>query len=175
PRDWDNIGYFITCERNYMSPDGNYKGMQDIVKKEQYNATNRDEHINLVKNEINRITDEEVLYIFPITRCEHGHVTYFVGDSGGFDYSLCGMYIITRKSLENTGVAAKNEERILEIINNELENYNKWVNGSIYQFTLYDERGEEVDSLGDLYSFEEIMEYLPKEFENEYLEYYLKY
>ena len=61
-----------------------------------------------------------------------------------------------------------------EVIKQELETYNQWCSGEIYQFILYDKQGEFIDSCCGFYSIEEIRQYLPKEWDKVDLEEYLQ-
>jgi hypothetical protein len=171
PRNWDNLGWFITCESDYISPD-EYPELRDWIKKTGDEASDVKEHIEKIKEFFNE-TDEEVLAIYPITRFEHGVVKYFLGTSNGFDYSNCGFYIITSDTIKAYGLSKKelkgNTEKIIE---GELKMYNHYVNGEVYFFKLYDENGEVIESGGDIFGdlddvFEEIKGYLGKEWENE--------
>lgn len=173
PRDMcSNLGYFITVDRNYYSPDEQGKHRQDIIKETGERATSQKEHIELIKKSWKMTTDEKVLAIYPITKYEHSVVSYSLGTQHGFDYSNNGFYIVTDKTQKELGTKKKDFEKV---IIQELEEYNKWLNGECYQFCLYNEQGEVEDSCGGFYDIEEIREYLPDEWKNEDLTEYLKY
>lgn len=55
----------------------------------------------------------------------------------------------------------------------EIEIYNKWCNGEIYRYELYDKNGEQIDSCGGFYDINDIKEYLPKEWKKENLTDYI--
>jgi len=165
----DNIGYFITTERNYISPDNN-KTLIGIVKEASEISSNLEEHIKEVCSSIKENLNEDVLYIKPITRFEHGNVEYLLGNYSGWDYSLCGFYIVTNKTLGYSVVKLADIEKTIKA---ELKDYNQWANGEIYSFTLYDEDGEVVDSVCGFYDINDIHEHLPAEWQNENLQDYL--
>ena len=145
PRVWSNLGYFITCDRNYYSPDRN-ETIEAIVKQTGNEARSQAEHIELIKKEMKE-NGEKVLAIYPIVKYEHGGVVYKIGTIHGFDYSNNGFYIITEKTQEEMGTSKKDFEKVVK---QELEVFNKWVNGEVYQYCLFDDDGEVVDSCGDI-------------------------
>ena len=114
---------------------------------------------------------EKVLAIYPIVKYEHGGVVYKIGTIHGFDYSNNGFYIITEKTQEEMGTSKKDFEKVVK---QELEVFNKWVNGEVYQYCLFDDDGEVVDSCGGYYDIEDIRAELPKEWEKEDLREYIK-
>jgi hypothetical protein len=171
PREWSNLGYFITVDRDYRSPDLNSK-FESIVKETGETATSQAEHVNEIGRRINEETTEKVLAIYPIVKYEHSGVYYSLGTKHGFDYSNNGFYIITEKTQKELGTEKKD---FVKVIESELEVYNKWCNGECYQFCLYNEQGDIEDSCGGFYDIEEIREYLPEEWKNEDLRDYIKY
>ena len=169
PREWDNLGYFITVDSRYSSPDKNEE-IEGIVKCEGDNATSTENHAKLIKEKINSL-GEKVLAIYPVSKYEHSGVSYSLGESRGFDYSNNGFYIVTERSAKITGTKKKDFEKVIE---KELEIYTQWANGENYRFLLYDNDGEFEDSGGGFYDVEDIREYLPAEWENEDLSQYIK-
>jgi len=167
PREWSNLGYFITCESDTESPDSN-PAIQGIIKSTGDEATDQDDHIKLITQEIKEQLGEIVLTIWPVVKYEHNAVSYKLGTVHGFDYSNNGFYIITNRSIKETGAEKKDWQKIVE---NELKIYNQWFNGEVYYYELC-ERGEfkpcptcghnpiaewkEIDRSGSYYSIEEI-------------------
>jgi hypothetical protein len=170
PREWSNLGYFITVDKDYHSPD-KHEEFESIIKNCGEIAKNQSNHIALIENAINR-TGEKVLAIFPIVKYEHSGVSYKLGTAHGFDYSNNGFYIVTEKSVKELGTARKDFEKVIK---QELEAYNKYINGDLceYSFILYDTNGEEIDSSGGYEDIEAIRENLPKEWAKEDLTNYL--
>lgn len=169
PREDSNLGYFITCERNRLSPD-KHAQLERIVRETGNLAETQEEHIKLIKRQMRAESTYKVVAIYPITRYEHGNVVYKLGTASGFDYSNCGFYIITADSAKQDGAEKKDfKKRIVA----ELETYTKWVNGEIYGFALFDEDGEELDRCGGFYNLEDIREELPKEWAKEDLTKYI--
>lgn len=172
PREWDNLGYFITSERRYMSPDGKKaEWVQSIVESTADDANNSEHHAELITAAINE-TGEIVKAIYPVYRYEHGNVLYRRGTASGFDYSNCGFYIVTDKTQNVLGTP---DDLIEKCIDGELETYTSYVNGEVYYFTLYDDNGDIEDSCGGFYDIDDIKEALPDSFKNEDMHDYLKY
>ena len=168
PREWTNLGYFITQDKNYYSPDRN-EALQAIIKISGDNAMSQAEHIAMIKKAYR--AEDKILAIYPIVKYEHSGVSYSLGTTHGFDYSNNGFYIITEKTQKEVGTKKKDWEKV---IRQELEVYNQWCSGEVYRFTLYDKNGEVVDSCGGFYDIEDIRAELPKEWKHEDLTAYIQ-
>ena len=170
PREDTNLGYFITVDRNYYSPDENEE-LQQIIKAMGYEAKDVADHMELITKKINEETDEKVMAIYLVAKYEHSGVVYSLGSKHGFDFSNNGFYIVTDKTQKEHGAKKKDFEMF---INEEINMYNKYVNGEILRFTLFDKDGEVEDSCCGFYDVEHIREYLPKEWKKEDLNEYIK-
>ena len=166
PRDEEytdgNLGYFITQERSYSSPD-THEELQAIIKETGEDADDTKDHIKRIKAEF-----KDIIYIEPVYRYEHGDVKYCRGTAGGFDSSNCGFYIVTKKTLERTGT-----KDFDSAIDAELETYTAYANGETYGITIYDEDGEVQEQQGNFFSIEDMYDGLPKEFDGVDLHDYL--
>lgn len=183
-KDDGKVGYFFTSEKRYNSPNGTDHMLYDIMMETSEEATSTEDHIRRMKERAHDAfkasgpkdgnshdEDLHVIDIFPVYRYEHSAVAYRRGKGAGFDYSNCGFYIVTAKSISGQTMT---EADILEAVDAELEEYTNWMNGEIYLFTLYDENGKVEDSCGGFYSLEDIREHLPTEWKDEKLEQYVK-
>ncbi len=169
PRTDTNLGYFISMDSNRYSPD-KHEVFESIISDTGDIASSKEEHMKMIKKEIEKQTDEKVLAIYSIVKYEHSSVSYKLGSQHGFDYCNNSFYIITKKSQKEIGANKKDWNKIIK---QELETYNKYVNGEVYQFVLYNDKGEVEDSCGGFYDIEDIREYLPKEWKNEDLSEYI--
>jgi len=171
PRSWSNLGYFITVDRDYHSPD-KHEELESIIKSTGDEAEDQDDHIKRIKDEFNQALpqDEKIIAIYPVVKYEHSGVCYSLGTKHNFDYSNNGFYIVTDKTQKELGTAKKDFE---QTIKNELETYNSYFNGEVYYFTLYDRKGEMIESCGGYYKIDQIRAELPKEWENADLDEYL--
>lgn len=164
-----NVGRMTVLSNRSYSPDPQFV---DVVKSTGNRAKNSENHIELVRKELME-AGEDVLFIFPINKYEHGGVKYSLGSNFGFDYSNNGFYIVTRELAEGM-VTDLSEENIRSIVESEIETYNSWVNGEVYMFTLYDSDGDVEDSCSGFYAVEDIMEHLSEEWKDEDLNDYVK-
>lgn len=167
-REWSNLGYFIVISKRYNSPDKN-DFLFNVIKNTGDIANNQKHHIELIKKEIESSINEKVLAIYPISMYEHSGINYSLGNRHGFDYSNNGFYIVTDKTKAELGVEEKDFEAVIKA---ELDWYNQYCNGEVYEFVLYDEEGNIKDSCSGFYSIDDIKEYLPEEFQDEDLEEY---
>jgi len=163
------LGYFITIERDNNSPDEN-DTLKNVIEETQGEVDNAEDHMKLIKKTYESMTSEKVLAIYPVTKYEHGNVSYRRGISKGFDYSFCGFYVVTDKTQKAGGTP---KEMFESVIDAELQRYTNWCNGEVYGFTLYDEDGEMQDGYGNIYDMDEIKSGLPSEFDGENMEDYL--
>lgn len=171
PRQWSNLGYFITIEDKYKCPDENNE-MENIVRYTSDEATSTDDHIKRMTKEINANTTEKVLAIYPVCRYEHSAVRYYRGIGGGFDSSNCGFYIVTDKSQKELGTPKSSFEKVID---QELETYTSYANGEVYGYILIDENGVEEDSCWGFYDLDDIKDHLPDEWKNEDMSDYVTY
>lgn len=162
PREWDNLGFFFTKERNYQSPDGTDHVLYQCMIEAEDTTTAR--HMEEIKRIALDETMQTIVYITPVYRYKHGGVVYRRGTANGFDYFNCGFYIVTEGSAEVLGTPP---ELYDEVIDQELALYTKWANGEVYGYTLYDEKGNLEDSCWGFYDLDEIKERLPDEWKGE--------
>jgi len=173
PRQWDNIGVFVTKIRNYKSPDGNvgdeYLAMIATSELEPDNAT---EHARLIVDFL-AMNDKKPKYIYPISLYEHSNVSYTLAGDGNtcqFDSGICGFYIVH----ENEETQDMTEDEIKDCIRGELKEYTNWCNGEVYEFTLYDNDGNIEDNGGGFYDINDIKEHLPDEWSDEDMSDYMQ-
>lgn len=172
PRSWDNLGYFITVDSRYNSPDDGNGKIYYAVKYKADEAQNQADHIKRIKQRILEDTGEKVLAIYPVVKYEHGGVSFSLGEKHGFDNSNNGFYIVTDRKVKNFLDIKKKD--FVKVIKQELKEYTQWANGEVYGFTLYGKDGEVEDSCWGFYSLDDIKENLPKEWQNEDLSEYVK-
>ena len=171
PREWSNLGYFITQCRKYESPDKHFD-LQYIIKEKVDYASSQDDQVKRIKKEYNKENpSDKIVAIYPIVKHEHGGVSYSIGTVQGFDHSNNGFYIITKSSQKAMGTPKASFE---EVIKGELKVYNSYVNSAVYRYTLHDEQGGHEESCGGFYDIEDIKEYLPEEWKDEDLTKYIQ-
>jgi hypothetical protein len=180
----EGVGYFFTNERRNISPDGNTHELYKIMLETADAAENTEDHIKLMRERAHTAFKESsptgdaqhdedlhVIDIFPVYKYEHGSTVYRRGTSQGFDYSNCGFYFVTAKSISGE---THTTESLEKCIDGELAEYTSWANGEVYQFTLYSEDGETEEVCGGFYSVDDIKGSLPEEWHSEDLNEYIK-
>lgn len=174
PREWDNLGYFITCENSLDSPD-NHEDMISMIQNLADQSSNQNEHMEMIKREFPSNFKETVIAIYPIVKCKHGGISYSLEMKKGFDFSNCGFYIVTDKTAKKSNCSEDliKSKKFESFIKNEIELYNQYITGEVYRFELYDKDGVEIESCGDIYDIEGFKENLPKEWAKENMEDYL--
>ena len=169
PREWSNLGYFITVDSNYHSPD-RHDFFEEVVRDTGQEAESLEEHIKMIKKAINELGEEKVIAIYPVNKYEHSGVSYSLGTAFGFDYSNNGFYIVTDKSQKEIGTVKKDFEKV---IRQEIETYNQYANGQVYCFSFFDEDGAFENGCSGFYDINDIKDHLPDEWKDEDLDEYI--
>ena len=110
----------------------------------------------------------------PISKYEHGGVTYSVGVSQGWDVGVVGLAMVNINDIKKeygASVLSKSlKEKVYSVLIGELDTYNLWANGESYAVSLVDFEGNYIDSLWGMigYDSEEAMV-------KEYINYYTNY
>ena len=99
-------------------------------------------------------------------------MSYFLGQRSGWDYGVVGFWFVTKANLKELGLDLT-ENEILAYLTSDFIYFNKWLNGEVYEYRLYNSEGEFVDGCGGFYSIEDIRRCLPDEYKDEDLEEYL--
>ena len=110
----------------------------------------------------------------PISKFEHGQVSYNAGVSQGWDVGVVGLAMVNiddiKKEYETTVLSKGLKEKIHAILDSELDTYNSWANGYVYTVSLLDFDGNVVDSLGGMIGYD-----TEKDMIQEYINYYTEY
>jgi hypothetical protein len=168
-RDNTNLGYFITVDRDYHSPD-KHDELENLVKQSGIVAESQNEHIKLITKEFNENNAEQIIAVYPVTKYEHGNVVYTLGTKHGFDNSNNGFYIVTDSTANELGTKPAEFE---SVIKEELAQYTKYANGEVYRVDVYDEDGELQDCCSGFYDIEDIRSGLPADLQDEDLTKYV--
>lgn len=171
PREWDNLGYFVTNSKKYASPDGEDNDAYDAMMEACENgAHDAKEHAKKIAS-IMEAKGHDVIDVYQVSKYEHGLVSYSLGVRHGWDSGVTGFYVVTE---ETRNVLGTPDDLIEEVIKQELETYTKYANGQVYSFILYSDDGEVGDSCGGFYSLEDIRDHLPEDWADEDLSEYFK-
>ena len=119
---------------------------------------------------------ESTHYIFPLDFYEHSGISFSLSGKGmqcQFDTSNNVWYVTVPKSY--TYDYSNTEKRTIEyteqqandIAKSTLDEYNAYINGEVYGYTLYDEQWQVQDQCSGFYSLTEIKNNLPTEWKDE--------
>jgi len=192
----------ITQDEDPQDPRGNDNiGYIDIREHRQYNFPKElsidwdSDDEETAENFCNELLElEKDFYIFPIDYYEHSWISFSLSGTGHqcqFDTSMSvGIIAIpkvyngydikewnrskTKDNPKATTVTVTEPEAII-MAKEELDEYNKYLNGEVYQFILYDNDGNHVDYCGGFYDIDDIKDHLPAEWKDENMDDYLTY
>ena len=128
PREWDNVGKMICFHKNYI-----------IGDKHNYNSP--DDLKEFLKD------NEKDIFFLPIYAYEHGNITINTKPySCRWDSGQIGVIYAYRDELKKHGY--KTDDEIEYALNNEVKTFDDYCRGECYGFTLYDDSGEVLESVG---------------------------
>lgn len=172
PREWSNLGTFITFDSSYYSPDKhNFNEPADFISSilgeetteriyDKYNNTN-----DFLDDVIPKM-DKKGFIVFPVSAYEHGMIRYYLGADSGWDTRTDGFIFVEKekayKEFNTKRITKKVLDNIERIFEGELENYTRYANGEVYGFVIEDLKGDHLDSCygiyDDCYDFEGVFE-----------------
>mgnify|MGYP006284190749 CR=1 FL=1 len=129
PREWVNLGTFITWQRRYHSPDKNpFESPNDFKEYIQ------EEHPDSL--------------ILPVYKYEHSGVAYSTSPfSCPWDSGQVGYIYVTKEEIikEYGSHSEETLEKAKERLEGEVSVYSSWANGDIFRYEILDNEGEEID------------------------------
>lgn len=159
PRTWDNLGViFVPSGCRYCK---NESGLDwDSIC-----GNGRDSDLKAL---------EKMGYIaFPLSVYDHSGVKYYIGSPcDQWDSSQIGWYLVNKFAVYEEWkckrISPKLRAKIEKIAEGEIDTYNSWANGEVYEFTLFKD-GVDLDCVGGIYGdsdevLNEIYSFLPIEF-----------
>lgn len=169
PREWSNLWTILTWTSRYNSIDNNpYYDLEEfladyLTEKQIANLYKGEPSTKEFFERIQKRFYNLGYLIAPITKYEHGQVSYSAGVSQGWDAGVVGLAMVNINDVKKeygTSVLSKGlKEKVFNILNSELNTYNMWANGEAYILSLVDDEGNTIDSLGGMlgYDSEEAM------------------
>lgn len=127
PRDWDNVTTIVCFHKRY-----------DLGDKQDYKSSDFNNWDEL-KEQIE--TDHKVLMIKPLYMYDHSGITISTSPFGcQWDSGQIGWIFIEEKQwISMMGEDMdRSEERLLRIIDSEVETYDKYLQGEVYQYKIYE-------------------------------------
>jgi hypothetical protein len=137
PREWDNLGTMVCFHNRY-----------DLGDNHNYNS---DDYNNWEEMKKAIEKEENTAVILPLYLYDHSGISISTGafscrwDSGQIGF----IFISKEKALQEFGgkiVTAKLKERLVGILEGEVETYDQYVRGEVYGFQIVDEDDNHIDS-----------------------------
>jgi hypothetical protein len=142
PRTWDNLGTMVCFHNRY-----------DLGDNHNYNS---DDYNNWEEMKKAIQKEENTAVILPLYLYDHSGISISTGafscrwDSGQIGF----IFISKEKAIQEFGgkiVTAKLKERLVRILEGEVETYDQYVRGEVYGFQIVDEYDDIVDSCYGFY------------------------
>ena len=136
PRSCDNVVTILTWERNYNSPDENDDTFEEFAEKHGVDVSqkwNLDSVMDAMR--------EEGYYVVPVYALHHSVSHYSTHDfHDPWDSGVAGIaFCKKQKGLPDA------DDYLRTIIDQEIKEYDAWVNGEIYGVARLDKTGDIVD------------------------------
>lgn len=148
PRNWDNLGIITAAHPRYSLSDNGW-GFQ------RGEFSSREEHVKFLKDEYGAVV------IKPLYLYDHSGLalstTSFVGRAqhAEWDSGMIGFIFATRADILNRfdrkKLSKKLLERVNQVLENEVELFDLYIQGDVFYFTIENSEGEVVDSCGGFF------------------------
>lgn len=186
PRSWDNLGTMLCCHRNYSLGDCNSnketeEQLAEICRK--YGKSDEEIDEMTFAEEVQFILNQDNICGLPLYITDHSGISMQTYRFDAWDSSFVGL-IFVEKDFYLAQMCLKDEEgwkeKAKETLKSEVETYSDFLEGNVYEWTLYEptvvirqsmdgkelsreivEEGEMVDSMGGFYdpTLEDVEEY----------------
>ena len=177
PRSWDNLGTMLCCHRDYRLGDCNTnRETEEQLAKICRKYGKSDEEIDEMTfaEEVQFILNQEDVCGFPLWLYDHSGISMSTTRQSAWDSSFVGLIFVEKDSyLAQMGLKEDIywKVRAEKTLESEIEIYSDFLEGNVYQWTLYeptiiitqsmdgkelsreiDEEGEKVDGIGGYYN-----------------------
>lgn len=137
PRDWDNLGHMVCFHSRYVLGD---------------------EH-DFTVEEIKEFIEREDVISYPLYLYDHSGITISITPfSCPWDSGQVGYIYVTkeelRKEFKKRRITNKVIDKAKEILRSEVEVYDQYLTGDIYEFIIRNEKNEIVDSCCGFFGYD---------------------
>lgn len=142
PRNWDNLGKICVSNRcKYTSDESGFNGC-DVLEWED-------------AKEDKATLERKGYVVLPLSVYDHSGVKMYIGGKrDAWDSGQIGWYIVSkddiRKEYNVKRISKKLLAKVESVMESEINTYDAYMNGNVYNFTLY-HNDEEIDSCGGFY------------------------
>lgn len=161
PREFLNLGTFYTWIKEYMSPDKNeYATINAFISKilghkNVEGAYSECKTLSEFISYISKRAEVKGYILEPISLYEHTGLTYSLGVKYGWDSGVVGFIFVSKNKIREVygcrKVTKSVRNRVVEDLKNEVDSYNKWANGEVFEYKLSDFEGNQIDSCCGFY------------------------
>lgn len=157
PREWDNLGTMLCGHGRYNLGD------------KTFDSDNYSDWEEVLKGEVGSLKD---LIYLPLYLYDHSGITMSTTKfNDEWDSGQVGWIYVTkeqaRKELGKKRLTKELQERIIDILKNEVRTYDLYLTGEIYGYTLEDEENNFEDSCGGFFGDSDIKymkEHVPEKY-----------
>ncbi|MGB9825435.1 MAG: hypothetical protein ACPLRU_02070 [Desulfofundulus sp.] len=159
PREWDNLGTMVCWHRKYYLGDRHdYRNPEDFwyeLAEKVVGDTGRVEAMTPERRE--KVVRENAI-VLPLYLYDHGGLRMnTTGFSCSWDSGQVGwIYVLKEKVREEYGVKRITRDvydRVLTVLRAEVEDYDRWLRGEVYGFTVYEVVGGDIVSVDSCAGF----------------------
>lgn len=174
PREWENLGTMVCCSRRYDLGDKQAESGAEAVFKtlNDLNYKNADklddEWVDLgergfFEEYYQKLYDYALL--LPLYLYDHSilriSTNSFIGRAqhAEWDSGQVGFIYVSKeqvkKEWEWEKISKKREQKLYGILESEVKTYDQYLAGDVYRYSVLGEEGEEIDSCGIFYGYDE--------------------
>ncbi|MFA6719617.1 MAG: hypothetical protein WCS15_11095 [Prevotella sp.] len=148
----ENLGTFITWMNRYESPDRN-----------EYDTIEEFYDYNGISGSTCLIPGLAKMVIMPVYCMAHSVVRYSTKSFGcpwdsGFAGFIYVSYEDIRKDYGCKYVTKRIIQMVKDVLQSEVKAYDQWANDPSYEITIFDTKGDVVDSMGGFYEVEVLLD-----------------
>lgn len=144
PRSWDNIGTMLCCNRSFQLGDCNTNRETELQLAEicrKYGKSDEEIDEMTFAEEVQFILDQDDVCGLPLWLYDHSGISISTRGVDQFDSSFVGL-IFVEKDFFVAHTCITNEENWKKeakgTLESEIEVYNDFLEGNVYQWTLYE-------------------------------------
>lgn len=177
PREtWDNLGTFYTFENRYISPDKhNYSdgldGLADLLGDYVYTIHEKHNNAREFFEHVQKYASRKGILIYPVSAYRHRNVQFYLGAYSGWDCGTVGYIYTTKENFAKFHNNTKNWRKVAkEAFKDELDSYTNYCNGEVYDISIENENGQEIDNICNnyiddlIYDNEKLLDYVSEHF-----------
>jgi hypothetical protein len=160
PRDWDNLGTMACFHRSY--------DLGDKTDLSTENFSGWSELEDYLRKEL------DAKIVLPLRLYDHSGITMYVGDTRdrienprymqheAWDSGQVGFIYATAKDIRESllvkNITTKILEKAEETLRSEVQTYDLYLRGEVYYFAVEDSDGDDLDSCGGIYGYDETVD-----------------